>query len=103
METEKMYRFLSKSKTQLKVIKEGNYTFSVRVNEKEEIQLILWWSDGFLIIYTEWDRHYELPLYFQDCGWAEKTLTCNLEDFGELDLRVLVEEAENSLSMCLSK
>ncbi len=103
MTTEKMYHFLSKSKTQLEVIKDGNYTFSVRVNEKEEIQLVLWWSDGFLTIYTEWERYDEQPLYFQDCSWAEKTLTCNLEDFGEIDLRVLVEEAENSLSICLSK
>ncbi len=103
METEKMYRFLHRSKSQLEVIKEDTYQFGVRVNEKDEIQLNLYWADGHLIVYTDWERYDDQPYYFQDCIWAEKTLTCDLEDFTEIDLRVLVEEAENILSICLSK
>ena len=98
-----MYRFLHRSKSQLEVIKQGSYTFSVRVNEKDEIELHLWWGDGHISVYTDWERYDDQPYYFQDCMWAEKTLTCNLEDFTEIDLRVLVEEAENSLIMFLSK
>ena len=103
MTTDKMYRFLNRSKAQLEVIKEDTYTFGVRVNEKDEIQLSLYWGDGNLTIYTDWERYEDQPYYFQDCSWGEATLTCNLKDFTEIDLRVLVEEAENSLIMCLSK
>ena len=102
METEKMYRFLSKCKTQLELIKDGKYQFEVRVNVKDEIQLRLSSSDADITIYTDWERWDDQPYYFQDCAWAPFILTCNLNELDEITLRSMVEESENSLSICLS-
>lgn len=103
MTTEKMYRFLDRCKTQLELIKDGNYQFEVRVNVKDEIQLRLSSSDADLTIYTDWERYDDEPYYFQDCFWAPQMVTCNLNEFTDLTLRSLVEEAENNLLISLSK
>ena len=55
MTEEKMYRFLSKCKTQLELIADGFYQFEVRVNVKDEIQLRLSSSDADITIYTDWE------------------------------------------------
>lgn len=103
MTTEKMYRFLDRCKTQLELIKDGNYQFEVRVNVKDEIQLRLSSSDAELTIYTDWERWDDKPYYFQDCMWAPQIFNGKLEDLNDLTLRSMVEEAENTLSICLSK
>lgn len=102
METEKMYRFLSKCKTQLELIRDGYYQFEVRVNVKDEIQLRLSSSDADITIYTDWERYDDQPYYFQDCDWAPQTFNGRLGHLNDLTLRSMVEEAENNLSICLS-
>lgn len=103
MNTEKMYRFLDRSKTQLELIKDGKYQFEVKVNVKDEIQLRISSDYAELTIYTDWERNDDQPYYFQDCSWAPQTITCNLSDFDDVVLRSLVEEAENNLLIALSK
>ena len=106
---ETMYRFLYECKNRLEIIKEGKYTFSIRSNEKDEAQLVLWFDSGYLTIYTEWNRWcdksftYDHKPYFQDCGWAEQVIDCNLSEFTSEVLRCGLEEAENKLSIHLSK
>ena len=102
MTEEKMYRFLSKCKTQLELIADGFYQFEVRVNVKDEIQLRLSSSDADITIYTDWERYDDQPYYFQDCAWAPQTFNGRLGHLNDLTLRSMVEEAENKLSIALS-
>jgi hypothetical protein len=104
-----MYHFLYECKNRLEIIKEGKYTFSIRSNEKDEAQLVLWFDSGYLIIYTEFNRFcdksftYDHKPYFQDCDWAEEVIDCNLSEFTSEVLRCGLEQAENKLSIHLSK
>lgn len=102
MNTEKMYRFLDRCKTQLQFIKDGQYQFEVRVNIKDEIQLRISSNYGELIIYTDWERYDDLPYDFQDCIWVGKIFVMELSILDDLTLRYMVEETENKLSITLS-
>jgi len=107
MTEEQIRFFLYNCKNCLEVIKDGNYTFSVRYNEKDEAQLMIWFFSNHMTIFTSWNRwndfdDYNEIYYFQDCKWAEQTITCNLSEFTDFVLRCGLEQAENKLSICLS-
>ncbi len=108
MTDEQIRNFLLNCKNCLEVIRDGNYTFSVRYNEKDEAELSIWFNSNHMTIYTHWNRwfdfdNYDDNLYFQDCKWAEQTINCNLTDLTDIVLRSALEEAENKLSIYLSQ
>lgn len=108
MTDEQIRNFLYNCKNCLEVIKDYDYTFSVRYNEKDEAQLVIWYNSNYITIYTHWNRWKDYDNYndiydFKDCKWAEQVVYCNFSDLTDIVLRSALEEAENKLSIYLSQ